>query len=104
MATPTAATPGMLRERQKGGAALHRAEEAAHRAKLLVILAVWLVLYFLLKGNDTRALGLQDTTGFHDWLNGIRDWVQLHGPETGSSAACSATSARGQHPVAAPPS
>ncbi len=29
----------------------------------------------------TRALGLQDTTGFHDWLNGIRDWVQLHGPD-----------------------
>jgi glycine betaine/proline transport system permease protein len=48
--------------------------------KLLGILAVWLVLYVVFKGQMTRALGLQDTTGFHDWLNGIRDWVQLHGP------------------------
>ena len=29
----------------------------------------------------TKALGLQDTTGFHDWLNDVRDWVQLHGPD-----------------------
>ncbi len=49
--------------------------------KVLGILVVWLVLYALLKGNNTRALGLQDTTGFHTWLNGIRDWVQLHGPD-----------------------
>ena len=34
-----------------------------------------------LKGNNTLALGLQDTTDFHEWLNGIRDWVQLHGPD-----------------------
>jgi glycine betaine/proline transport system permease protein len=49
--------------------------------KLLGILVVWLVLYAILKGNNTRALGLQDTTGFHTWLNDIRDWVQLHGPD-----------------------
>jgi glycine betaine/proline transport system permease protein len=49
--------------------------------KLLAILVVWLVIYALLKNHDTRALGLQDTTGFHTWLNGIRDWVQLHGPD-----------------------
>jgi glycine betaine/proline transport system permease protein len=49
--------------------------------KVLGILVVWLVLYAVLKGNDTRALGLQDTTDFHTWLNGIRDWVQLHGPD-----------------------
>ena len=48
---------------------------------LLGLLVVWLVLFALLKGNDTRALGLQDTTGFHDWLNSVRDWVQLHGPD-----------------------
>lgn len=48
---------------------------------LLGLLVVWLVLYAVLKGNDTRALGLQDTTGFHDWLNSVRDWVQLHGPD-----------------------
>ncbi len=40
-----------------------------------------MVLYAVLKGNDTKALGLQDTTSFHDWLNEIRDWVQLHGPD-----------------------
>ena len=40
-----------------------------------------MVLFAVLKGNDTKALGLQDTTSFHDWLNEIRDWVQLHGPD-----------------------
>ncbi|MCW2709808.1 MAG: putative glycine betaine transport system integral rane protein [Marmoricola sp.] len=49
--------------------------------KLLAVLVVWLVLYAILKGHDTRSLGLQDTTGFHDWLNRVRDWVQLHGPD-----------------------
>ena len=48
---------------------------------LLGVMVVWLVLYAFLKGNNTLALGLQDTTEFHDWLNGIRDWVQLHGPD-----------------------
>lgn len=48
---------------------------------LLGLLAVWLVLFAVLKGQDTRALGIQDTTGFHDWLNRVRDWVQLNGPD-----------------------
>ncbi|MDQ6641791.1 MAG: ABC transporter permease subunit, partial [Actinomycetota bacterium] len=48
--------------------------------KILGILVFWVVCWALLKGHQTRALGLQDTTGFHHWLNGIRDWVQLHGP------------------------
>ncbi len=48
--------------------------------KLLVILAAWLVLYALLNGSQTLVLGFQNTTGFHDWLNGVRDWVQLNGP------------------------
>ena len=58
-------------------------EQGANRrtgAKVLGILAVWVVLYFVLRGHDTKALGLQDTTAFHDWLNRVRDWVQLHGP------------------------
>ncbi|GAB3653981.1 ABC transporter permease subunit [Nocardioides korecus] len=50
-------------------------------ALLLGVLVVWLVLFALLRGHDTRALGIQDTTGFHDWLNRVRDWVQLHGPD-----------------------
>ena len=48
---------------------------------LLAVLAVWVVLFFVLRNQDTKALGLQDTTGFHEWLNKIRDWVQLHGPD-----------------------
>ena len=48
--------------------------------KLLGIVVVWVVLWLILRGEQTRALGFQDTTGFHSWLNEIRDWVQLHGP------------------------
>ena len=50
-------------------------------AKILAVLVVWVILYAVLKGHDTRSLALQDTTGFHDWLNRVRDWVQLHGPD-----------------------
>ncbi len=49
--------------------------------KVLGLIVAWLVLYAVLKGNNTKALGLQDTTSFHTWLNDIRDWVQLHGPD-----------------------
>ncbi|MCW2791656.1 MAG: transporter permease [Nocardioides sp.] len=49
--------------------------------KLLAILMVWLVLWLALRGHQTRELGLQDKTGFHDWLNEVRDWVQLHGAD-----------------------
>ena len=38
-------------------------------------------LWLVLRGTQTRELGFQDTTGFHSWLNEIRDWVQLHGPD-----------------------
>jgi glycine betaine/proline transport system permease protein len=48
--------------------------------KLLAIIVVWVILWVILRGNQTRELGFQDTTGFHTWLNEIRDWVQLHGP------------------------
>ena len=46
---------------------------------ILVVLAASAARAF--KGQMTKALGLQDTTGFHDWLNEVRDWVQLHGPD-----------------------
>ena len=49
--------------------------------KLLGILVGWLVLYFALKGKNTRALGLQDLTGLHRKLNEARDWVQLEGSD-----------------------
>ena len=48
--------------------------------KMLAIVVVWVVLWVILRGQQTRELGFQDTTGFHSWLNDIRDWVQLHGP------------------------
>jgi glycine betaine/proline transport system permease protein len=50
--------------------------------KVLGILVVWLVLYALLKGHNTKALPLQDTTPFQEWLNRVRDWVQIKGPDT----------------------
>ncbi len=49
--------------------------------KVAGIFVAWLVLYAIFKGQNTRALGLQDTTAFHQWLNDVRDWVQLHGPD-----------------------
>ena len=49
--------------------------------KVLGVLVLWIVGYAILKGKQTRALGLQDTTGFHDWINDRRDWIQLHGPD-----------------------
>ena len=49
--------------------------------KVLAVLVLWVVGYAILKGKQTRALGLQDTTGFHDWINDRRDWIQLHGPD-----------------------
>jgi glycine betaine/proline transport system permease protein len=49
--------------------------------KLVGVVVFWLVCYAALKGHQTRALGLQDTTRFHSWINDRRDWVQLHGPD-----------------------
>ncbi len=49
--------------------------------KLLGILGIWLVLYAVLQGKNTKALGLQDTTSLHKNLNEARDWVQLEGQD-----------------------
>ena len=76
--TTTTTTPAETKEEQpqvEYGKNRHTA------LKLLGILVVWVVVWVVLKGNQTRALGFQDTTGFHSWLNDIRDWVQLHGPD-----------------------
>lgn len=48
-------------------------------AKLAAIVVFWLVGFAVLKNHQTLALGFQDTTGFHTWLNSVRDWVQLDG-------------------------
>ncbi|MCW2866986.1 MAG: putative glycine betaine transport system integral rane protein [Marmoricola sp.] len=84
MATTTTAPPPAAPE--QGGSKEEQpyvAPQRRRRTGLLVlgILVVWVVLYAVLKGQDTRSLGIQDTTGFHDWLNRVRDWVQLHGPD-----------------------
>ncbi len=49
--------------------------------KLLGILVFWLVGFFALQGQMTKALGLQDTTELHQQLNEARDWVQLEGAD-----------------------
>ena len=49
--------------------------------KLLGILVFWLVGYFALQGQMTKALGLQDTTELHQKFNDARDWVQLEGAD-----------------------
>src|SRR5262245_44839563 len=49
--------------------------------KLLIILAFWLICYALLKGQNTKYLPFQETTGFQRWLNDVRDWVQLEGQD-----------------------
>ena len=49
--------------------------------KLLGILVFWLVGFFALQGQMTKALGLQDTTELHQKFNDARDWVQLEGTD-----------------------
>lgn len=44
---------------------------------LAILLAVWLGGWLLFKGQDTLALGFQDQTGFHRWLNALSDDIQL---------------------------
>lgn len=83
MATATApppAAPGLPKNKEEQPY-IDQGKKRHTGALLLGILVVWLVVFALLKGNNTRQLGLQDTTDFHEWLNSIRDWVQLHGPD-----------------------
>ena len=49
--------------------------------KLLAILVFWVGAWALLQGQNTRALGFQDTTELHRKLNEARDWVQLEGQD-----------------------
>jgi glycine betaine/proline transport system permease protein len=73
--------PARQQENKEEQPYLERGKKRHTGPLLLGILVVWLVVFALLKNHDTRALGLQDTTDFHEWLNRIRDWVQLHGPD-----------------------
>lgn len=49
--------------------------------KVLVALVVFGVLFAIFKDRQTLDLGFQETNGFQDWLNRVRDWVQLSGPD-----------------------
>jgi len=49
--------------------------------KLLGIVVFWLVGWALLKGHNTKELAFQETTGFHDWILRVRDWVTLDGQD-----------------------
>jgi glycine betaine/proline transport system permease protein len=48
--------------------------------ELGIVLLVWLVGWALWRNRDTLAIGFQDLTGFHQWLNGVRDDIQLAAP------------------------
>lgn len=43
------------------------------RLALPAVLVVWVVGGTILRGRDTLAIGRADLTGFHTWLNGVRD-------------------------------
>ncbi len=49
--------------------------------KVLAALVVFGVLFAVFKDRQTLDLGFQETNGFQDWLNRVRDWVQLSGPD-----------------------
>jgi glycine betaine/proline transport system permease protein len=42
------------------------------------ILAVWIVVGAALRGRDTLALEVSDTTPVQDWFSSVRDWVDSH--------------------------
>ncbi|HYO41041.1 MAG TPA: ABC transporter permease subunit [Nocardioidaceae bacterium] len=44
---------------------------------LAVTLVVWVAGWLVFKGQNTLTLGFQDLTGFHRWLNDLRDDIQL---------------------------
>jgi glycine betaine/proline transport system permease protein len=60
---------------------VERARNRHTGLQLLGILVFWVVAWVLLKGQDTKALGFQDTTRLHRRLNDARDWVQLEGQD-----------------------
>ena len=78
MTTTTTTEPAASKEEQP---AVEYGKNRRTGLKMLAILVVWVGLWLVLRGTQTRELGFQDTTGFHSWLNEIRDWVQLHGPD-----------------------
>ncbi|MGH3473641.1 MAG: ABC transporter permease [Aeromicrobium sp.] len=78
MTTTTTTEPAASKEEQP---TVEYGKNRRTGLKLLAIVVVWVGLWLIMRGEQTRALGFQDTTGFHSWLNEIRDWVQLNGPD-----------------------
>jgi glycine betaine/proline transport system permease protein len=78
MTTTTTTEPASSKEEQP---VVEYGKNRHTSLKVLAIVVVWIVAWLILRGRQTLELGFQDTTGFHSWLNDIRDWVQLHGPD-----------------------
>ena len=78
MSTATAPPPAATKEEQPY---VDPSPKRYTGPKLAAILVVWVVLYFIFKGQQTLALPFAETTPFHDWINSVRDWVQLNGPD-----------------------
>ena len=78
MTTTTTTEPAASKEEQP---AVVYGKNRHTPLKVLAIVVVWVVAWLILRGKQTLELGFQDTTGFHSWLNEIRDWVQLNGPD-----------------------
>ena len=78
MTTTTTTEPAASKEEQPS---VEYGKNRRTGLKLLAIVVVWVGLWLILRGTQTREIGFQDTTGFHSWLNEIRDWVQLNGPD-----------------------
>ena len=85
MTTTTTAPPGgppPQRQVTKEAQPYVETERKRHTGlKVVGILVFWLVSYFFLSGQNTKVLGLQDTTDLHQKLNEARDWVQLEGAD-----------------------
>ena len=86
---PPPAAPDARRPRRSSRTS-SRARSAAPACSCWASCVVWLrALGRSSRARTPCALGLQDPTGFHDWLNDLRDWrPAARAATTGSSAAC----------------
>jgi glycine betaine/proline transport system permease protein len=55
-----------------------RPRRVSRPAVVAAILAVWLVLFALLRGTQTMTLAAADLTGLHRWFNDLNDSVGAH--------------------------
>jgi glycine betaine/proline transport system permease protein len=79
-ATTTTRRTAAAREPEPGGGDEARRAPALLRPRFGVpaVLVLWVVGSFLLNGQQTLAIGRAQLTGFHRWLNRIKDSFDLH--------------------------